>query len=87
MSQAEREELTTMLSGGKHAARKLKRAQATIRLSSVETGWIRKWTIVAHDLGAAIAALKCGESATYSVAWIDCLAGGARFGCSLGNVR
>jgi hypothetical protein len=27
LSQAEREELTTMLSGGKHAARKLKRAQ------------------------------------------------------------
>ena len=27
LSQAEREELTAMLSGGKHAARKLKRAQ------------------------------------------------------------
>src|ERR1700704_1163082 len=27
LSQAERDELTTMLSGGKHAARKLKRAQ------------------------------------------------------------
>ena len=30
LSQAEREELTAMLSGGKHAARKLKRAQILV---------------------------------------------------------
>nr|WP_249808893.1 FAD-binding oxidoreductase [Bradyrhizobium sp. 174] len=57
--------------------------EATIRLRSVETGWIRQRTIVADDLGAAIAALECSESATYSVAWIDCLARGRRLGRSL----
>jgi len=31
LSQAERGNLTTMLSGGKHAARKLKRAQILLR--------------------------------------------------------
>ncbi|MCK1587166.1 FAD-binding oxidoreductase [Bradyrhizobium sp. 169] len=57
--------------------------EATIRLRPVETGWISQRTIVADDLGAAIAALECSESATYSVAWIDCLARGARLGRSL----
>ncbi len=57
--------------------------EATIRLRPVETGWIRQRTIVADDLGAAITALEGSESATYSVAWIDCLARGARLGRSL----
>lgn len=57
--------------------------EATIRLRRVETGWIRQRTIVAEDLSAAIAALENSDSATYSVAWIDCLAKGARLGRSL----
>jgi decaprenylphospho-beta-D-ribofuranose 2-oxidase len=57
--------------------------EATIRLRPVETGWICQRTIVADDLGAAIAALERSEGTTYSVAWIDCLARGARFGRSL----
>src|ERR1700746_1553344 len=57
--------------------------EATIRLRPVETGWIRQRAIVADNLGAAIAALDSSESVTYSVAWIDCLARGARLGRSL----
>ena len=57
--------------------------EATIRLRPVETGWIRQRAIVADNLGAAIATLDSSESVTYSVAWIDCLARGARLGRSL----
>jgi FAD/FMN-containing dehydrogenase len=57
--------------------------EATIRLRRVETGWIRQRTIVAEDLNAAIATLESSDSVTYSVAWIDCLARGARLGRSL----
>jgi decaprenylphospho-beta-D-ribofuranose 2-oxidase len=47
--------------------------EATLRLRSVETGWMLQRTIVARDLAAAIAALAEGDHATYSVAWIDCV--------------
>ncbi|KRR29408.1 FAD-binding oxidoreductase [Bradyrhizobium retamae] len=57
--------------------------EATIRLRPIETGWIRQRTFVADDLDTTIGALECGDSATYSVAWIDCLARGARLGRSL----
>jgi len=57
--------------------------EATIRLRGIETGWIRQRTIVAENLGAAIAALDGSDSVTYSVAWIDCLAKGASLGRSL----
>jgi len=57
--------------------------QATLRLSSVETGWIRQRTVIARDLNAAIAALHDADGATYSVAWIDCLAMGRELGRSL----
>jgi decaprenylphospho-beta-D-ribofuranose 2-oxidase len=57
--------------------------EATIRLRSVETGWILQRTIVAPNLAAAMAALEEGDLATYSVAWIDCVANGAALGRSL----
>jgi len=57
--------------------------EATFRLRRVETGWIRQNTIVAHDLASAIASLDAADSATYSVAWIDCVAKGAALGRSL----
>lgn len=57
--------------------------EATLHMRRVETGWIRQQTIVASDLVAAIAALDDGDSATYSVAWIDCLAKGSKLGRSL----
>jgi FAD/FMN-containing dehydrogenase len=57
--------------------------EASLRLRPVETGWIRQQTIVASNLDAAIVALEDGDQATYSVAWIDCLAKGRDLGRSL----
>jgi decaprenylphospho-beta-D-ribofuranose 2-oxidase len=56
---------------------------ATFRLRSIETGWLRQETTVASDLDSAIHALERTNGATYSVAWIDCLARGASLGRSL----
>ena len=57
--------------------------RAAIRLRPVETAWIRQRTLPAPDLDAAIAAFEANLDATYSVAWIDCLARGAARGRSL----
>ncbi len=55
----------------------------TFRLRQIETGWMRQKTTVAPDLDGAIRALQETSEATYSVAWIDCLARGASLGRSL----
>ncbi len=57
--------------------------RAAIRLRPVESGWIRQRTIPAPGLEAALDAFEAGMDATYSVAWIDCLASGAALGRSL----
>lgn len=57
--------------------------RVALRLMPVETGWIRQRTIVAPDLDAAMAAFEDNLDVTYSVAWIDCLAGGTAQGRSL----
>lgn len=57
--------------------------EATMRLRKVETGWIRERVISASDLDAAMRALEASNAATYSVAWIDCLARGRDLGRSL----
>lgn len=57
--------------------------EATMRLRPAETGWIREHVISASDLEAAMRALDAGDSATYSVAWIDCAARGRDLGRSL----
>jgi FAD/FMN-containing dehydrogenase len=57
--------------------------EATFRLKRIESGWLRQRTIVAENLDEALAALEETADATYSVAWIDCLAKGARLGRSL----
>jgi FAD/FMN-containing dehydrogenase len=57
--------------------------EATFRLKPIETGWMRQRTVVAADLDGAMAALTDTAEATYSVAWIDCLARGAALGRSL----
>lgn len=57
--------------------------EATMRLRPVETGWIRERVISASDLDAAMRALEASEAATYSVAWIDCVARGRDLGRSL----
>jgi FAD/FMN-containing dehydrogenase len=57
--------------------------EASFRLVPIETGWMRQRTIAARDLDGAMAALSETADATYSVAWIDCLARGASLGRSL----
>ncbi|MDE2377480.1 FAD-binding oxidoreductase [Bradyrhizobium sp.] len=57
--------------------------EATMRLRRVETGWIRERVIPAANLRDAVTALDGGDSSTYSVAWIDCVATGENLGRSL----
>jgi FAD/FMN-containing dehydrogenase len=57
--------------------------EAAFRLRPIETGWMRQKTTVAADLDSALTALQDTGEATYSVAWIDCLARGASLGRSL----
>jgi decaprenylphospho-beta-D-ribofuranose 2-oxidase len=57
--------------------------EATLQMLPVETGWLKQTTHVAANLDAAIDALDATASATYSVAWIDCVARGASLGRSL----
>jgi len=57
--------------------------EVTFQLRRVETGWVRSRTIVASDLEGTIRALRQSAEATYSVAWIDCLARGGSVGRSL----
>lgn len=56
---------------------------AVFRLRPIATSLMRQRTIVAPDLAAAMAALDTSAAATYSVAWIDCLARGAQLGRAL----
>ena len=56
---------------------------ATFRLRPVESGWICQQTRVAADLSAMLRTLDEDDAATYSVAWIDCLARGAALGRGL----
>lgn len=57
--------------------------RAAIRLRRVETAWIRQQTQVAPNLDAALRGFEEAQDATYSVAWIDCLAKGDALGRSL----
>ncbi len=57
--------------------------RAALRLRPVKTGWIKQTTLTAPNLNAAIAAFEASQDATYSVAWIDCLAQGDALGRSL----
>jgi len=57
--------------------------RAAIRLRAVETGWIRQRTWPAPGLKSAMEIFEATQDATYSVAWIDCLAQGRALGRSL----
>lgn len=57
--------------------------RAAIRLTRVQTGWIRQTMHPAADLATAMDLFEHGQDATYSVGWIDCLASGAATGRSL----
>jgi decaprenylphospho-beta-D-ribofuranose 2-oxidase len=57
---------------------------ATLRLSRVQTSWIRQDTERASDLDDALARMsQRDDEYRYSVAWIDCVAGGSRLGRSV----
>ncbi|HTJ57357.1 MAG TPA: FAD-binding oxidoreductase [Devosiaceae bacterium] len=56
---------------------------ATFRLRPIECGWMRQMTLVAPNVGAALDMLHQHRDASYSVAWIDCLARGPALGRSL----
>ena len=59
-------------------------AEATLRLSPIETSHVRVDTERAGDLDDVLARMQDGDDAyRYSVAWIDCLARGARLGRSV----
>lgn len=57
--------------------------KAAIRLKPVETAWIRQTTHPAPNLKTAMDLFEANQDTTYSVAWIDCLAGGTDLGRSL----
>jgi FAD/FMN-containing dehydrogenase len=57
--------------------------RAAIRLRRVPSAWIRQQTLPAVDLGDAMQTLERSVDASYSVAWIDCLARGAQLGRSV----
>ena len=57
--------------------------RVAIRLQRVESGWISQRSIPARNLAAAMQAFEENAQATYSVAWIDCLAKGAELGRSI----
>lgn len=56
---------------------------ATLRLRPIRSSMIIETTLKASDLDAVLTAFEDNAAATYSVAWIDCLARGARLGRSL----
>lgn len=57
--------------------------RAAFRLRPVQSGWIEQTTVPAANLDAAIEIFETHQHATYSVAWIDCLASGDALGRSL----
>ncbi|WP_288415308.1 FAD-binding oxidoreductase [uncultured Novosphingobium sp.] len=57
--------------------------RAALRLTRVQTGWIKQTMRPAPDLATAMALFEQAQDATYSVGWIDCLASGAATGRSL----
>jgi len=57
--------------------------KASLRLQRVRSSLIRVTTVKAPDLQTALYEFERNESATYSVAWIDCLARGRSLGRSI----
>lgn len=57
--------------------------RCSIQLKKVESGWIKQHTVVNNDLNETLQSFYEHKEATYSVAWIDCLAKGKSFGRSI----
>ncbi len=55
-------------------------ASVTFRLQPIRTAWIRQQTLRCASLADAMAQIEATRHWTYSVAWIDCLSGGADAG-------
>ena len=51
-----------------------------LKMHPIETAWMRQETLLAPNLEAAFAAFEASQDWTYTVAWIDALAGGADLG-------
>lgn len=56
---------------------------ATFRLKPISSGLIDETVVKAPSLDAVLAGLRGADTSTYSVAWVDCVARGPRFGRSL----
>jgi decaprenylphospho-beta-D-ribofuranose 2-oxidase len=54
--------------------------EAVIHLTKVKTAYVVQKNIIAPNLGALTSLLKKHASATFSVAWVDCLASGSNLG-------
>jgi FAD/FMN-containing dehydrogenase len=57
--------------------------RCSIQLKKIESGWIKQKTIVNHNFNETLQSFYDHQDATYSVAWIDCLATGKSFGRSI----
>jgi decaprenylphospho-beta-D-ribofuranose 2-oxidase len=57
--------------------------EVTFRLLPIETAWMRQTTLIAADIETALDLLQQEREASYSVAWIDCLAQGKSLGRSV----
>lgn len=58
-------------------------SRIAVRLRKVQSAYIQQQTFVAPNLAAAMELFDRHETATYSVAWIDCLAVGEAMGRSI----
>ena len=56
---------------------------ASFRLRAIGTAFIREETLAAHDLEEAMALFEASSDWPFSVAWMDCLARGAKLGRAL----
>jgi len=57
--------------------------RCSIQLKKIESGWIKQQTVVNNNLNETLQSFYEHKEATYSVAWIDCLAKGKSFGRSI----
>ena len=57
--------------------------RCSIQLKKVESGWIKQQTVANNNLNETLQSFYEHKEATYSVAWIDCLAKGKSFGRSI----
>lgn len=55
----------------------------TLQLKKIETAWIKMESIKTRNLAETLAVLNAYESATYTVAWTDCLMQGKNLGRSV----